>query len=134
MGYLPMERLIPSPPFYHSAVDLFGPFVIRDHVKKRSKGKAYGVVFTDVASRGCHIDLADSYDTDSFLNVLRRFTSIRGYPKTMYSDKGSQIVAAANELKEIQLKWDNKKINEFGKIYGMEWITTKSADAPWENG
>ena len=85
-----MERLIPSPPFYHSVVDLFGPFV-----------KAYGVVFTDVASRCCHIDLADSYDTDSFLNVLRRFTSIRGYPKTMYSDKGSQIVAAANELKEI---------------------------------
>jgi hypothetical protein len=46
MRSLPEERLKPSPAFYFSAVDLFGPFTIRDSVKKRTHGKAYGVIFT----------------------------------------------------------------------------------------
>ncbi|VDI10019.1 Hypothetical predicted protein [Mytilus galloprovincialis] len=34
MGMLPIERLQPAPAFYYCAVDLFGPFMIRDTVKK----------------------------------------------------------------------------------------------------
>ena len=33
MGKLPEERLKPSPPWYNTAIDLFGPFKIRDEVK-----------------------------------------------------------------------------------------------------
>ena len=64
MGKLPTERLEPSPPFYHCAVDLFGPFQIRDSVKKRCRGKAYGVLFNCLSSRAVFIDLADGYDLD----------------------------------------------------------------------
>ena len=39
MGPLPNERLKPSPAFAYTALDLFGPFLIRDSVKKRTKGK-----------------------------------------------------------------------------------------------
>ena len=45
MGQLPEERLKPSPAFTYTALDLFGPFSIKDSVKKRTKCKAYGVIF-----------------------------------------------------------------------------------------
>ena len=43
MGPLPIDRLIPNPPFSICAVDLFGPLMI-DSVKKRCCSKFYGVL------------------------------------------------------------------------------------------
>ena len=74
------------------------------------------------SSRAVYVDLSDSYNTDSFINVMRRFVSIHGYPKKIRSDAGSQLVATSKEIKE------------FGRNHGMHWEFTKSADAPWENG
>ncbi|XP_068749408.1 uncharacterized protein [Montipora capricornis] len=45
MGNLPKERLKPAPPWYSTLIDLFGPFTMRDAVKKRTTSKAYGVIF-----------------------------------------------------------------------------------------
>ena len=134
MGQLPNRRLHASPPFFHTAVDIFGPFNIRDTVKKRTKGKAYGIVFNCLSSRAVYIDLADGYDTDSFLLVFRRFTSVRGYPTTMQSDGGTQLLSANKELTQVVSKWDHAKLAELGSNQGMSWIVNKSADAPWENG
>ena len=44
MGKLPVDRLKPSPAWTCTAIDLFGPFKIRDEVKKRTTGKTYGVI------------------------------------------------------------------------------------------
>ena len=43
MRKLPVKRLKPSPAWTCTAIDLFGPFKIRDVVKKRTTGKMYGV-------------------------------------------------------------------------------------------
>lgn len=45
MGQVMSDRLQPSRPFFHTAIDLFGPFDIKDTVKKRTKGKSYGIIF-----------------------------------------------------------------------------------------
>ncbi|VDI48048.1 Hypothetical predicted protein [Mytilus galloprovincialis] len=66
--------------------------------------------------------------------TLRRFVTVRGYPRKMISDSGSQLVAAGKELQQVVHKWDWEPIKSFGKCKGMDWVTTKSADAPWENG
>jgi hypothetical protein len=135
MAPLPIERLMPSPAFFHSAVDIFGPFTIRDTVKKRTHGKAYGVLFNCLYSRAVYIDLAEGYDTKSFLLALRRFVSVRGYPGSMRSDHGSQLICASTELKEIiSNTWDWNSIYSFGEHQNMTWKLNKSADAPWENG
>ncbi|XP_071136608.1 uncharacterized protein [Mytilus edulis] len=134
MGMLPIERLQPAPAFYYCAVDLFGPFMIRDTVKKRTHGKAYGVLFNCVTTRAVYVDLAEGYDTSSFIMTLRRFVTVRGYPRKRISDSGSQLVAAGKELQQVVHKWDWEPIKSFGKCKGMDWVTTKSADAPWENG
>lgn len=80
MGNLPKERLKPAPPWYSTSLDLFGPFTIHDAVKKRTTLKAYGVIFNCIGTRAVYLDLAPDYSTESFLMVLRRFVSLRGYP------------------------------------------------------
>ena len=134
MGTLPTERLKPSPAFFYSAVDLFGPFIIRDIVKKRTHGKAYGVIFTCLTSRAVYLDITESYSTDSFMLTLRRFVTLRGYPRKMRSDVGTQLTAARKEISETNNEIDWNKVSTFGENKGMEWEFCKSADAPWENG
>ncbi|XP_064107962.1 uncharacterized protein LOC135216519 [Macrobrachium nipponense] len=129
MGQVAQERLRPTPPFYHTSLDLFGPLTIRDTVKRRTYGKAYGVIFNCLVSRAVYVDLAESYDTKGFLTVFQRFLTIRGYPKTIHSDLGSQLVSACKEL-----RLDKSKIQKYGANGGTTWIFNKSADAPWQNG
>lgn len=95
MGRVPECRLAPAPPFSNTMVDLFGPFSVRGEVQKRSTGKVWGVIFTDLASRAIHIEVACGYDTESFLLAFRRFASIQGWPSCVYSDPGTQLKAGA---------------------------------------
>ena len=133
MGQLPEERLIPSSAWNSTAIDLFGPFKIRDEVKKRTFGKAYGVIFNCLSSRAVHIDIAPDYSTETFLMVFRRFVSLRGYPTQLYSDNGPQLVSANNELINITKNFNQEQLQTFGVVEGFQWKFTP-ADAPWQNG
>ena len=86
-----------------------------------------------MSTRAVHLDLAPDYSTDKFLQVLRRFVSIRGYPAKIYSDNGSQLVAANKELRSMTQEWDLDKMQEFGATEGLKWEFT-SANASWQNG
>ncbi|XP_067936851.1 uncharacterized protein [Watersipora subatra] len=133
MGCLPLGKLQQSAPFTNTVLDLFGPFPIRGEVQKRSTGKAWGVIFMDLYSRAVHIEPVFSYDTSSFLMALRRFTNIRGWPKVLYSDPGSQLTHADKELKSIWRNIDRDALYKAGTDSGMEWIFGP-ADAPWYQG
>ena len=133
MGKLPVERLKPSPAWSCTAIDLFGPFKIKDEVKKRTIGKTYGVIFNCLATRAVHVDLAADYSTEKFLMVLRRFVSIRGFPSKLYSDNGPQLVAANEELKNVVKGWNQEELKTFGVMEGFKWDFAP-ADAPWQNG
>ena len=133
MGKLPVERLKPAPAFFHSMVDLFGPYTIRGEVNKRSSKKVYGVIVTDLLSRAVYIDIASDYSTESFLLVFRRFVSIHGYPKVVYSDKGSQLSCASEELQAISRNFDWGKIESCGYDKGLSWKFSP-AESPWWNG
>ena len=98
MGGLPKDRAQPSPPFNHSMVDLFGPYLIRGEVQKRISGKAWGMIFTDLTSRAVHIEAIFGYDTIQVLMALTRFVSVRGWPERIYSDPCSQLLSANKEL------------------------------------
>ena len=133
MASLPLHRLKPALPWLHTSIDLFGPFTTRGEVNKRSRGKAYGIIFNCMVSRGVHIDLATNYSTEGFLLPFRRFVSIRGYPKEVYSDNGTQLSAASKELQKIIFTLDQQQLKEFGAEMGLEWHFT-SPDGPWRNG
>lgn len=101
MGQLPLERLKPAPAWHCTAIDFFGPFKIRDEVKKRTTGKAYGVIFNCLGTRAVHVELAPDYSTEKFLMVLWRFVSLRGYPAKLLTDNGTQLKAANEELQKV---------------------------------
>lgn len=128
-----MDRLKPTPAWYATALDFFGPFKIKDEVKKRTTGKAYGIIFNCLASRAVHVEISPDYSTEKFLRALRRFVSIRGYPSKLYSDNGSQLVAANVELRSVIQGLDQKSLKDFGVTQGLQWFFS-SADAPWQNG
>ena len=133
MGKIPSERLSPSAPFAHVMLDLFGPFLVRGEVQKRTSGKVYGIIFTDVASRAVHVEPCYGYDTSSFLQALRRFTSIRGWPETIYSDLGSQLVNAEKHLRETWEELVEESLYKISTDKGTRWIFGPG-DSPWYQG
>jgi hypothetical protein len=63
--------------------------------------------------KAIHIEVANSMDTDSFINALWRFICRRGLPKKIRSDNGSNFVGAEKKLKNAIRQWNQTKIDEF---------------------
>ena len=116
--------------FNHVMLDLFGPYTVRGEVQKHTSGKAYGVMFTDLAMRAEHIKAVFGYDTSNFLMALSRFASLRGWPEKIYSDPGSQLVGAERELKEAWQRIDRELIQRDSAQNGFTW-EFGPADSPW---
>lgn len=114
-------------------IDLFGPFLTRGEVQKRTSGKAYGVLFTDMVSRALHVEGVFGYDTESFLLALKRFVSIRGWPALIYSDPGSQLVGAEKEVVEVWKSMNQETLLKTSVGHGTEW-RFGPADSPWHQG
>ena len=132
MGPLPNVRINPAPAWSAVSLDLFGPFVIRSEVNKRSRGKAYGLIINFLLTRAVHIYATPDYSTDSFLQALRRFMSFRGTPLEIFSDPGSQLQGAAKSLNPAGMNFNQQQLKEFGLKNGFEWHFT-AAFAPWKN-
>ncbi|XP_072164399.1 uncharacterized protein [Diadema setosum] len=122
MADLPTERVTPDkPPFTYTGVDFFGPFRVK---RGRSEMKRYGCVFTCLASRAVHLEVAHSLDTDSFVFALRRFISRRGYPAKIFSDNGTNFRSGHKELKESLASLNSSKIGRFLSQKGIAWQFT----------
>ena len=126
MADLPLDRSEPAPPFTFSAVDYFGPWLIKEG---RREVKRYGVLFTCMASRAVHLESANSLDTSSFINALRCFICRRGPVRQLQSDQGSNFVGAKRELKrELKVavaEFDDSQIKEELLKNNCDWMTFK---------
>ena len=107
MADLPRDRLENVAPFTSSGVDYFGPFIIKEG---RKEIKRWGVVFTCMASRAIHLDVAAYLSTDAFINVMRRFICLRGTVRTLKSDRGTNIVGASNELSKALHEINDERV------------------------
>ena len=110
MAPLPQCRLrFTFRPFDQCSVDYAGPFItIQGRGKARQK--RYLCLFTCLATRAVHLEMAWSLDTESFLNAFTRFTSRRGAPTEVVSDNGTNFVGAVNELRYLVGKLDQDQI------------------------
>ena len=122
MAELPTDRLKQVPPFTSSAVDYFGPFYIREG---RKEMKRYGVLFTCMASRAIHLEIATSLTTDSFLNAYRRFVCRRGPIQQLRSDQGTNFVGAKNEMQAALNEMNHEKIQRELLKDNCDWFAWK---------
>lgn len=108
MADLPEVRVQPDlPPFTNTGVDYFGPVEVR---KGRGVCKRYGAIFTCLASRAIHLEVAASLETDACINALRRFISRRGQITHLVSDNGTNFIGADKELKETLSALNHQQI------------------------
>ena len=120
MADLPADRVTRyKTPFSFVGVDCFRPFWVK---RARSQVKCYGVLFTCLATRAIHLEVAQSMDTDSFLNSMRRFIARRSVPEVMRSDNGSNFVGGCKELREAISGWNKSQIHEFLLQRNVKWL------------
>ena len=119
MSDLPSDRVNPAPPFTHTGMDAFGPFLIKEG---RKELKRWGLIFTCLLSRGVHLETLSNMTTDSFINALRRFIGRRGKVQLLRSDQGSNFVGGRNELATALQELDNDIIDNFLSSKGCDWI------------
>ena len=119
MANLPRQRVEPAPPFSYCAVDYFGPWYVK---RGRSMVKRYGALFTSLASRAIHIEVADTMETDSFIQALRRFICRKGPVREIRCDRGTNFIGAENELKRAIEEIDDEKVKTELLKDNIDWI------------
>ena len=82
-------------------------------------------MFSCLASRAIHIEVARSMDTDSFIMCLRRFIGRRGNVRMIRSDNGSNFIGAEKELNKAFLEMNQNKIQTYLQTLGTDWILWK---------
>jgi hypothetical protein len=114
----------------HTIVDLFGPIYIK---QRRSELKRWCVLFCCANVRAVHLEVAETLETDAFLNCLTRFANRRGYPKTITSDRGTNFVGAKREMREGWERLAHNRIEQNLTKHETDW-NFHPPNAPHMNG
>ena len=104
--------------FSYVGLDFFGPLFVK---RGRSTVTHYGCLFSCLTNRATHIEVAESLETDSFINALRRSISRRGMPKVIRSDNGTNLCGGERELREAVVNWNQQKIRSFLLQRNIDW-------------
>ena len=95
------EQLQVSPPFTHVCLDFAGPIKVKDQVSKRKTLKVWILIYSCVATKAVMFLATPGYSTEDFLCKHDEFTSRSGIPRTVVSDKGSQLVKGSIKVEEL---------------------------------
>ena len=74
-----------------------------------------------MVTRAIHLELVESLDSDSFINVLQRFINRRGRPNTIVSDCGSNFKGAIQKLKLELSGLNQEKIANYTLKQNIKW-------------
>ena len=126
MGRLPPERLEVTAPFEATALDLFGPFWVKDPAKGRRRFKTWVVSYVCMGAKAICLLPVPGYGIEEFLTTHRFFTGLYGRPKIVYTDHAPSLVKAAETP-------DWGEIGSKVGAQGTEWrLTAKGCS--WRNG
>ena len=121
MAPLPQIRLqMTTKPFANCAVDFGGPY-LSIQGRERSRAKRYLCLFLCLQTHCCHLEMATSPETDTFLNTFVRMTARRGWPTKMLSDNGSNFVGAKKEIRELVGEQDHYQVQHMTSNQGVNW-------------
>ena len=136
MGDRKPEHLVQAPPFTFTACDLLGPFKCKGMVNARSMMKVWGVIYICQGTGAVRSYLCPGYDTKAFITAHDKFLAHCGNPKTITSDRGTQIRKAAKVLEfndaEDPAKWNWDLVKTAGAKLGTDWVFIPSG-TQWRN-
>ena len=130
MAPLPAFRVSMNGPFYNCGLDLMGPFMVK--LNGRANHKVWVAVFTCMESRAVHTETVFKIDADSAINAIVRFKARRPGVKFMFSDRGTNFVAA-NSILRKEIEELNQSIAPRLVEEGIEW-SFNPANAPHRGG
>ena len=108
MGDLPQSRVTPSRPFSRSGVDFAGPlYILKSKGKGAKTSKAYICIFICMAVKAIHLELVSDLTSDAFIAAFKRFVARRGQCYEIWSDNGTNFVAANKDLMSM---WEEAKL------------------------
>ena len=135
MSDIPVQRLEDHPPFTYSGLDVCGPFTIAyGKTTRKSSGsqKIWALLITCMVTRGVHIEPLPSLDVTSFKNAYRRFLSVRGHCKKLYSDCGTNFVGAVNTSDDFSFEKFHRELQEQGTEWTMNPPHASHFGGIWE--
>lgn len=119
MGDLPAARLSTfTRAFSCIGIDYFGPLFV---AVRRCREKRWVMLITCLTTRGIHLELVSSLSTDSCILGLRRFMSLKGTPRQIYSDNATNFKGASRELEAAMEKVNSKLIAQHFTTANTEW-------------
>lgn len=110
MAEFPRERVETSGSFTYCSMDVFGLFIIK---RARKEYKRYGLILTCLSTQAVHIKMLEDLSTDTFINALRCFISLREPVCQLHCDHGTNFVGARNEFREALKQCDTNRL----KVY-----------------
>lgn len=134
LGQLPADRLTPYVrPFTNTGLDYFGPVEV---TIGRRREKRWVALFTCLAIRAVHLEIASDLSTDSCLVCIRNLCNLRGVPARIRCDNGTNFVGARNELLRDGGFLDPDIMQREMSVRGIEWVfncpSNPEAGGAWE--
>ena len=122
MARLREESLSICPPWTFISLDYAGPFVIRGEVNRRSRSKCWIIVYVCRSTKAVCLLPTASYDTEAFLVRHEEFVARKGLPKSIVSDRGTNLVKSGIIMAE--------KNTPSG--WNLEEVVRRNAASNWE--
>ena len=119
MDPFPSARVAPIHHLPMWAWTTLAPLFLR---QGRLQVKRYGCLFTCRTMRTVHMEVAHILEADSFICAYQRFVSLRGKPKEIYSDNGTNFKGAWRELREALKRLDQTKIYNRLRSNDVQWL------------
>ena len=125
---LPLSRTTAGEPYAVVGIDYAGP--IRYQTSEKAEGKAYLLIFACALTRGVHLELLRSQETNEFIQCFKNFVARRGRPQIVYSDNGLTFKAAAVWLEKSH---QEERFQDMLADHEISW-RFNLAKAPWWGG
>jgi len=119
MAPLPKCRVTPGfRAFTCTSFDYFGPILVKvGHMYV----KRYGCLFTCMASRAVHVEVAYLLNASSFLQAFFRFIHRRRSVRKMFSDRETNFLLAERELREGVRDRNQLHLHESLRQQNLKW-------------
>ena len=119
MESLPPFRVTVTAPFFHTGVDAFGHYWMKEEFGRREK-KIWIILFTCMQTRAVHLELVTSMDAPAFFVALSAFIARRPLCRFLYSDNGTNFSAVDKVLKDNVRKWSEADPDHYAQL-NLTW-------------